>query len=289
MLNQFRTRYPKGSLTSELLAIKHGKYIVKVLVQVEGTILATGLAASENIEEAEDIARIRALSTVIFDATPINPSPEPSTPQQNLREIIQEPELSLPPQPSLNGNKKQKTIADNLESPTSSSGVSEIPFKSSNVSESLDDDLSSPIAKTSKTPKTAKNKSETVLEETPTQPTSAENLSFVEPTSEEKTPEIPSIISESVPELGSSLVPPSVSDVSNPPVTPVEVETTSTSEPLDFTDIMARSNAQLKRLGWTTEKGRDYLLKTYGKKSRHLLNDEELLQFLNYLESLPTS
>ena len=43
----------------------------------------------------------------------------------------------------------------------------------------------------------------------------------------------------------------------------------------------------MERLAWTKEQGKDYLLKTYGKKSRHLLSDQELLEFLNYLQNQP--
>jgi glycosyltransferase involved in cell wall biosynthesis len=44
----------------------------------------------------------------------------------------------------------------------------------------------------------------------------------------------------------------------------------------------------MQRLGWTTWQGRDYLIKAYGKRSRQLLTDAEVLHFLAYLESQPT-
>jgi hypothetical protein len=46
---------------------------------------------------------------------------------------------------------------------------------------------------------------------------------------------------------------------------------------------------ELKRLGWTSEQGRNYLLQTYGKRSRFMLTDKEILNFLDYLKNLPTS
>jgi hypothetical protein len=61
-----------------------------------------------------------------------------------------------------------------------------------------------------------------------------------------------------------------------------------TSEPIDFSEVIARSNVELKRLNWTQEHGKNYLLQTYGKRSRQLLSDEELIEFLQYLESQPT-
>ena len=56
----------------------------------------------------------------------------------------------------------------------------------------------------------------------------------------------------------------------------------------DFSDIVARTNVELKRLGWTNQQWRDYLVKTYGKRSRQLLTDAELLDFLHHLESEPS-
>jgi|GEM_PF-3772237 len=65
-------------------------------------------------------------------------------------------------------------------------------------------------------------------------------------------------------------------------------KTSSTASPIDFSDIIARTNVELKRLGWTNQQGRDYLLQTYGKRSRQLLTDDELLGFLHHLESEPS-
>lgn len=361
MLTQFRTRYPKGSLTSELLAIEHGKYIVKVLVQVEGITLATGLAASFSIEEAEDSARIRALATLNLDATPIElfvespsvhssektdkqakdlhsgeqPSGTSSRPQTihpPILESIQDPELpqavdqllSVNPIKSLfNGNKKveinsvpiTESVSNNSDVLTSNP---EQPVTSSKL---LDNNqMSSSMSKISSAPKIETSEALSVIQETPTAegghlqaPIQGETLFLVEATPEITIPESSEPLEEN-PLLQSQLpnrqltVKRDLSEgeetsLDNPspvtahpfppeditPLTPPIQSTYPTSEPLDFSDIMARSNAQLKRLGWTTEKGRDYLLKTYGKKSRHLLNDEELLQFLNYLESLPST
>ncbi|MCW6037482.1 hypothetical protein K4A83_14540 [Spirulina subsalsa FACHB-351] len=57
--------------------------------------------------------------------------------------------------------------------------------------------------------------------------------------------------------------------------------------PMDFSDVIAQTNIELKRLGWTNEQGRDYLLQTYGKRSRQLLSDNELVEFLDHLRSQP--
>jgi hypothetical protein len=70
MFTQFRHQYPMGSLTSELLHIHEGKFIVRAIVQVGNATLSTGLSAAHSIEQAEDQARIRALIVLGFEEQP---------------------------------------------------------------------------------------------------------------------------------------------------------------------------------------------------------------------------
>jgi len=69
-----------------------------------------------------------------------------------------------------------------------------------------------------------------------------------------------------------------------PAATPPQVR-----EPIDLSDTLAQTTVEMKRMGWTQTQGRDYLERTYNKTSRHRLTDEELLEFLAYLEAQPTS
>jgi hypothetical protein len=59
-------------------------------------------------------------------------------------------------------------------------------------------------------------------------------------------------------------------------------------EPVDLSGVIAKTDIEMHRLGWTAEQGREYLIKNYGKRSRFLLTEKELLDFLRYLESQPT-
>ena len=59
-------------------------------------------------------------------------------------------------------------------------------------------------------------------------------------------------------------------------------------EEIDYSVLKTKIDVEMKRLAWTTEKGREYLISSYGKKSRLLLTNEELLEFYNYLSSLST-
>jgi hypothetical protein len=56
-------------------------------------------------------------------------------------------------------------------------------------------------------------------------------------------------------------------------------------EEIDYSVLKTKIDVEMKRLAWTTEKGREYLISTYGKKSRLLLTNEELLEFYQYLSS----
>ena len=54
----------------------------------------------------------------------------------------------------------------------------------------------------------------------------------------------------------------------------------------DFNDIIAAIDAELERIGWSQDQGRECLIANYGKKSRSHLTDDELLGFWQYLKSL---
>ncbi|MBE9118356.1 hypothetical protein IQ249_20910 [Lusitaniella coriacea LEGE 07157] len=54
-------------------------------------------------------------------------------------------------------------------------------------------------------------------------------------------------------------------------------------------EIIKKTNQLIERLGWTEDRSRTYLLKTYGKRSRLHLTDWELVEFLRYLEELERS
>jgi hypothetical protein len=60
------------------------------------------------------------------------------------------------------------------------------------------------------------------------------------------------------------------------------------TETFDQSDDIAKIGVEMQRLGWTTDQGREYLINTYNKRSRHLLSTEEISNFLKYLESQPT-
>jgi hypothetical protein len=66
---------------------------------------------------------------------------------------------------------------------------------------------------------------------------------------------------------------------------PSEIAPSSLEPGMDFNQVMAQIDVEMKRLKWTKEEGRDYLRSTYGKTSRIQLNDEEIFGFLGYLKT----
>jgi hypothetical protein len=64
MFDRFRQKYPQGSITSSLIQIHNDQYIVSVSIKVDGVVLATTLAADEQIQIAEARATAQALQTL---------------------------------------------------------------------------------------------------------------------------------------------------------------------------------------------------------------------------------
>ena len=65
-------------------------------------------------------------------------------------------------------------------------------------------------------------------------------------------------------------------------------ETQSTQFVVYWDDLIRQIDAQMERIGWTVERGRQYLLNKYGVRSRLLLSDEQVFEFLDFLETQPT-
>lgn len=256
MLDRFRKIYPHGSLISELVQIDRGQYIVKASIQVEGITLATGLAAADTVEGAEDRARERAISLLDLNEIAIASSPEKTSEPQEVKKTqntknskSEASQTVISSSFELEREKRiESLLSQNKVEPTES-----IPLQSNGVTPKQTVDILTPQSPQLSSP------------EEPTQPPEPENLDLTsDRTTTTTTSQLP---------------------LETPPVAPMTSE--DTIEEASFEDFLAKTNVHLKRLGWTNEQGRNYLLQTYGKRSRHLLTDEELKDFLDYLESQP--
>lgn len=59
---------------------------------------------------------------------------------------------------------------------------------------------------------------------------------------------------------------------------------TNTITPEIRDNFIAQTDTYLAQLNWSPDQGREYLQQKYGKRSRLLLTDTELLEFIDYLE-----
>lgn len=273
----FRSQYPQGCLVSDLITIQDGQYVVRTAVVNDGQTLATGLAASVDVQIAEDQARARAIAllgitasattnvaTSVSTMQPAVVTPPPAQPSKSQSAKSQPSQPHTAPalkivQPSIQSDKPPK------ESKIQQKPIEEMPIEEMPIDEMPTDqpiDQKQPIEALP-------------LEEMPIE--SEEDLG----------PPI-DVIEESAEPIDESLAPEDI----EPMAAPAKVSAATialknfnaSAQPVDLSDVIAQTDVELTRLGWTSAQGREYLEKTYRKRSRQQLTDEELMSFLLYLE-----
>ena len=269
MLTKFRNLYPQGSILSELIDIDRGLYIVKVSIQIDGVILATGLAGANVVEKAEDQARNRALQALVLEdghlslnlapkasqTLPTSSSPRLTTTTANREPS---PPAAVEKVEQLANSAIANSVTATVPQEEMVTAPAQVPFNSREENSLLREEEASVDSKN-------------LLNTEPSEPEVMTELL------EQETP-------TSIPEY-----PDNILDL-KPPEENYESEATSVPEPpadFDFNQIRHKIDLEMKRLNWTKEQGRDYLLSTYGKRSRLHLTDNELLEFWHYLETLP--
>ena len=210
-LQKFRSQYPEGCLTADLVSMHDGQYVVRATIVLQEKTLATGLAASADVQIAEDRARDRAIAALGIATD----KPQPAEERPHVSDS----------QPTNAQNELDAAHA--TDSPPPVNGLAEITALPVTVSDTaIADDLGPPI--------------DDIADEPVAAPSSAANRAL-----------------ESL---------------------------SNSTHPVDLSDVIAQTDVELTRLGWTSAQGREYLEKTYGKRSRTQLTDEELMSFLLYLE-----
>lgn len=261
MLQQFHRFYPQGSLVSELVEIDRGLYIVKVTAQQQGQVLGTGLAAAATVEVAEDQARERTLKVLNYDSV----APQTLSTKPALHAVTPtrvSPQSSE--QPQITRQSLTQSSGQSISSEHSPVYAAPEPEPESNPEPHyLEPEPFSPSVAT-----TAINSDTEIQTNIFDQPLN-DPESVTASTTSRNVLEQPAIASV---------------EVATPPTTTTD---TTTAE-FDFHDIKNRIDLEMKRLNWTKEQGRDYLLSTYGKRSRLHLTNEELLEFLGHIENLPS-
>jgi uncharacterized protein YpbB len=275
MFNEFRRCYPQGSVISELIEIHEKSYIVKVLAKVEGITLISSFGSGETVEIAEDKARLRLfesldLTKIVFDHGEIEVNKIPqkeilqSTPSQTLTlvdPLATKTEIKFD---SVTSN-LEISIADDKNKPKTEQTLFDLPSETNPIVEEETLKESSKVkSNKTKKDKKIKNNSEELLE-----------TNFVNSEIKDLSPTL---------ELETVIIKEEIKSVE------VTENVINLSEKkLDFGAILTKTDEELKRLGWTGEQGKKYLIETYGKRSRQVLDDNQLLEFLHYLQSLPSA
>ncbi len=254
-LKQFRDRYPKASLDSEILMVQEGQFVVKVTLEVIDVGKSTGLAAAPHLETAEDRARVRALAGFGWEEEATLPEvasvPTSLKPLSNSNGMGSVPPTPLTPSTTLVSDSSPMELSPDEENlPKAASGVSITrPKPTIGVQQPPQPALAvSPDSK----PLAAKASSSSTSVKT--------EANLPPPSAVSPKPEVPS--AETNLPIG---LPP----------------------PIDLSDVISQTSIEMRRLRWTIEDGRRYLQQTYQKNSRNDLTEEELIEFLCYLESLP--
>ena len=262
---QLRSRFPQGAMVSELVQVHDGQFVVRAIVQVGTTTMATGMAAADRIEVAEDRARVRAMEVL-----GISPTGGATTFDVSARSMIEppknEPPKSEPPKSEPLKREPLKSEPSESESPKE--------VEPSMTIESMPDfslpSVTELVPEASLPKKTVRKKKE----ELPEVASVPDLISF--PGLD--LPEIKSVAPEYTRE-------PVIDDIS---VFEEDEAEPPAPEPIDLSDAIAQIGTEIERIGWTKKQGSTYLQDTYGKKTRAELDEDELIEFLHYLKALPS-
>lgn len=260
------------ALISEFVTIDHGKYIVKVTIIQEEVILGSALAAADTVEKAEDNARKRAIEVVNWSKNQTNDDINPKK-ATIIPKIAKKEPVTVKTKPDI--PKTQPTpppIIEELPLPKEVQIVEE----NEDLWEEYDrNDIKEnpPEISTLLTGNTENTKED-------------DNLSL----EMEEIPLFESQYDEDSIDTSDNLIEfnNANDDESSIEQEPFTIEPTlplEYSDTQDFSQIIDQTSIEMKRLEWTQEQGKKYLLETYGKKSRHLLSDHELIEFLSYLKT----
>ncbi len=283
MLTKFRNLYPQGSILSELIDIDRGIYIVRVSIQIDGITLATGLAGADIVEKAEDSARNRALQALVLEDGHLS--------------------LNLATKAPNKVTTAAPTTSSEITTVTDSNHRDDAALSKKSASQELPHLPLDEHSKTSKTEVPQAKITTTTVEPQTVSPQITQPPVQASLVSEPSPQPEPEVIASPPQPVTTTAIPEYTEDIVETPLeltsdresltaieedyASQETSVTETPAEFDFNQIRHKIDLEMKRLSWTKEQGRDYLLSTYGKRSRLHLTDDELLEFWHYLETLP--
>lgn len=290
LLAQLQNCYPNSSVCAELLTIHQGQHVVRAMVQWGPTLLATAMAAAPEIETAEDRAKIRVLECLrlsVAPGIPVQPAPErflshtsplpPVSPPVSLGPPVSPNPLGPFPEPvRVEASPVEASEPVTLPSPEQ---IHPVALMTEGALSTFESALG---AFDALQPETEILTSSSSLPPLP--PLPDVDLPASEPAIE--TPVVSGARS-SKPEKSTKRKSDAAATATALTTEPIGAEA-SLPERTDRSEEVMKIGIEMKRLGWSTEQGREYLKRTYGKRSRQELDDAELLDFLRYLENQPS-
>ena len=267
LYTQLQTRYPSSGLISELVQVQANQYVVRVSIQLGATTLVSGLAAATTVEQAEDLARLRALRLIgviplgfvgnSAISMPVYPSPLPPEPVAAGPSLASIPPVNAPPLPepivhpvtAIGSNLSPLAKPEQLEQEVAFADLTEP------VATDQEPELTVVSAKASQS-KPSRNKGGKVSHQV-----------NVVPLEEEMGAEMqPDAFVEGSYDEGIGFSP----------------------EPIDLSELIALTDVEMERVGWSKKRGQAHLKQAYGRQTRAELDEAELLEFLHYLRALPS-
>lgn len=266
---EFRDRFPDANILSDLLMVEEHRFIVRVTIQTRDSGTVMGLSADTNLEVAEDQARQRALQALGFvsrqssdSSSQITHAVEPRQPYTDSARPA-EPAYIEPEPPA---------VVETVQTGDTTDGAIGVVAPAVPTVAHPPQGVTRAAADVPKKPRP--------VTKSGSQPPTSQVTDDSQNTSPEQGSDANSINDE-------PLYPHSIEIASETEVASETISAASLPAPINLSDVIAQTDIELRRLGWTVETGREYLEQTYNKRSRHELSEEELIQFLCYLEGLP--
>jgi hypothetical protein len=311
---QLQTRFPGSSLVAELVQIHAAVFVVKATVVMGSTVLASSMAGAESVELAEDQARLRVLNVLGIvptasldltkDLTNLSAFADRTPPQhqESLKAGSLKAggiaEITAPPDPAIATKLSLEEVA---QLPGIVKGIKLKVGSTSRVEENYQ--FSSPqgspeafLASSSDEPEADYGGFSTDYGEV-AQPTTLYEPNVTTTTAA-------TAVAESFEQPLDTTLKPSLSKNGKankndekkndekkaiaPSISAHADLDAPSDEPDDLSSLIALTDVEMDRIGWTKSEGRDYLKQTYGKATRQRLELDELLDFLNYLRALPS-
>jgi hypothetical protein len=263
LLIQLRSHHPSGCLSSELLQVVDGSYVVRAMVAVDGLTIATAMAAAPAIEQAEDQARARVMA--VIGLTPLH---------------LGEPKLA-DPQLVPAAARIPDMVADVMPPAVMPPPVL-LPIDSSETLVAMDDDEMSPDDRASSSAKSTKSKAKS-----PKAKSKPEDVPPPEPMLEQIAEPMVEITGGADATDDMAIEYEFTIEGDDEPDVPSVMPSMPSEPTIDLSDAIAQIGAEIERIGWTKKQGSSYLQEAYGKRTRAELTETELLSFLQYLKALP--